>query len=346
MMSRLLRSNFLYKLRHWEFWPFGVLQAPFFVYWLWLSAKARSLFFFSASNPTILTGGMLGESKFEVLQLVPESSKPKTLLVKLPASMASLQKQIHEAQLSFPLIFKPDLGERGWMVRKISSAEEAAQYLNEIKIDFLIQEFLPFEHEFGVFYVRKPSQQNGSVVSITGKAMLAVTGDGNRTLAQLVADYPRARFQEGVLQKRFEGKWNSIIPSGERIVLNAIGNHCLGTTFLNHNHLITPTLTASFDALAKKIPGFYFGRFDLRCESLAHLEMGAVKIMELNGCGAEPAHIYQPGFSLWQALKVLYIHWKSLYEISAENHKLGVPYLSFAEGRAIFKKARTIIGKS
>jgi len=65
--TRIRENNFLFKLFHWEFWPFGILQGPVFLYWLWLSVRARSLLFFSASNPGILSGGMLGESKSEVL---------------------------------------------------------------------------------------------------------------------------------------------------------------------------------------------------------------------------------------------------------------------------------------
>jgi hypothetical protein len=85
---------------------------------------------------------------------------------------------------------------------------------------------------------------------------------------------------------------------------------------------------------------FYFGRYDLRCASWDDLTKGSVKILEVNGCGAEPAHIYQPGFPLWKAYKVLYTHWKNLYRISQQNRKRGVPVPSFREGYRIFKKHR------
>jgi hypothetical protein len=50
---------------------------------------------------------------------------------------------------------------------------------------------------------------------------------------------------------------------------------------------------------------------------------GKVKIMELNGCGAEPAHIYHPGFPLWKAMGILFTHWKNIFRISMQNHKRG-----------------------
>ena len=133
-----------------------------------------------------------------------------------------------------------------------------------------------------------------------------------------------------------------ILDKGKRMELVSIGNHCLGTKFLDGNHLINEKLTASFDRISKQVNGFYFGRYDLRCASLADLENGKIKIMELNGCGAEPAHIYHPGASLVKAMKVLITHWKNMYRISVENHKQGVPYLTLREGRAIYKKVKAL----
>jgi hypothetical protein len=64
--------NFWTRLTNWEYWPFSVIYFPVFFYWLWLSVKARSLFFFSAANPSIESGGMLGESKYRILKNVPD----------------------------------------------------------------------------------------------------------------------------------------------------------------------------------------------------------------------------------------------------------------------------------
>lgn len=344
--ERIYRSNFSIKLRNWEYWPFGIVQAPFVIYWLWLSLKARSLFFFSASNPSIFCGGMLGESKFDVLNLVPEKFKPKAILVNVPSDWQKIQKLILESNLTYPLIFKPDLGERGWMVRKIRNDDEARHYLSEIKTHFIIQEFLDLPLEFGVFYVRRPSEEKGRIVSINSKEMLMVKGNGRHKLKELVFNNDRAKLQYDRLSSVFSEDWDKIIDDGAVFELNTIGNHCLGTKFLNGNGLITPRMNESFDQLSKKIPGFYFGRFDLRCATMDDLENGEVMIMELNGCGAEPAHIYQPGFSLWEALKVIHQHWKTMYDISVENHKNGAPYLSFAEARREYSRVRSILGKS
>lgn len=284
---------------------------------------------------------MMGESKYEVLELVPESVKPKTILTKHSSSLPEILQILNNNNLFLPVIFKPDIGERGWMVRKINNEADITQYLSEINTDFLIQELVDLPLEFGVYYLRFPNERNGFVNSITGKEFLSVTGDGEKTLEQLIDENDRARMQWDVLSKTYKSEWSKILAVGKKKELVSIGNHCLGTTFLNCNHLITPKLSASFDAISKQINGFYFGRFDLRCASLVDLENGNVKIVELNGCGAEPAHIYHPGASIWKGIRDLIAHWNNMYLISKQNHKRGVPYLSFTEGKAIYKKFKS-----
>lgn len=340
--NRVLRSNAVIKLTHWEYWPFGILQAPVIMYWLWLAVRARAFFWFSASNPSILTGGMMGESKSAVLDLIPSHLKPKGFLIKLPANTAEVLSQLQQAGLSFPVIFKPDLGERGWMVRRINSAADVTRYLAEIRIDFIVQELVTLPLEFGVFYLRHPDRANGSVNSITMKEFLSVTGDGRTTLQDLIMAKDRAKLQWDTLQKTYATQLDRVPQAGEKIELVSIGNHCLGTKFINANHLITEKLNSSFDAISKQIRGFYFGRFDLRCASLEDLENGRVMIMELNGCGAEPAHIYHPGFSFWKAMAILLRHFRNMYDISVANHKRGTPYTSLREGMAIYKKFKAL----
>src|SRR5690349_10117337 len=160
---RFRQSNFFIRLSHWEFWPFGILQGPVFIYWLWLSIRARSLFFFSASNPGILSGGMMGESKFDVLSKVPSSIKPKTILLKQPATRSMVLSAMRENNINFPLILKPDIGERGWLVRLVKSEAGIEEYLREIRIDFLMQPYIDLPLEFGVFYYRFPGKAEGVV---------------------------------------------------------------------------------------------------------------------------------------------------------------------------------------
>jgi len=86
------------------------------------------------------------------------------------------------------------------------------------------------------------------------------------------------------------------------VVLEPIGNHCRGTTFLNANDIIDEKLTKVFDSISNRIPGFYFGRYDLRCSSIEDLKKGKnVRIIELNGAGSEPDNIYHSCASIFSA---------------------------------------------
>lgn len=286
-------------------------------------------------------GGMFGESKYEILKTLPTEVVPESIFIPYPTPSISIEQRIREKGLEFPLIFKPDIGERGFMVRRINSTGDLEKYLSEVKVDFIIQNFVNLPLEFGVFYQRYPSRDQGEVVSIVGKEMLFVTGDGTSTLAELIHDNDRAQLQWEKLKVKFAGELQTIPPMGTTIELVSIGNHALGTKFLNCNYLITAELSRSFDTISKQIPGFYFGRFDLRCASVEDLESGKVSIMELNGCGAEPAHIYDPSFKFFDAVAVLFRHWKAIFEIARENRNKGIRYVTIKEGAAYYRKFKT-----
>jgi hypothetical protein len=332
------RSNFFIRLKSWEYWPFGIIQFPVIVYFFWLSVRARSFFFFSASNPGIVMGGMFGESKYDVLKKVPARYTALTSFIKAPCGKHEVISKMEREGLKLPVIFKPDLGERGFMVQRINTESDIESYLSRMKYAFVIQELIDLPLEFGVFYLRYPSQQKGKVTSIVMKEMLSVTGDGISTLEMLIRRKDRAKLQWETLKQKYSGRLNEVIPNGKTVELVSIGNHCLGTKFLDGSHLINDRLSATFDEMSKQIEGFYFGRFDLRCATVEDLYNGKVKILELNGCGAEPAHIYHPGYSLFNAIKVLLNHWRNIFLIARENAERGASYIPYKEARKYYKK--------
>jgi hypothetical protein len=331
LWRKLLQTPFMIKLRNWEYWPFGILQFPIFFYYPWLSLRAGSLTFFSASNPGILMGGMFGESKSDVLKLVQAELTPKSILIRAGTEFARVESTLRDYHLDYPLIFKPDIGERGFMVRRINNNDDLRTYINEFQQDFIVQDLVDLPLEFAVFYARVPSEPAGQVTSVVMKEMLTVQGDGISTLEQLILSKDRAKLQWPLLREKFRGELNTIVPLGKTIEMVSIGNHCLGTKFLNANYLIDEKLTDSFDKISKRIPGFYFGRYDLRCNSIEDLREGKIMILELNGCGAEPAHIYDPDFSFFRAASVLVEHWKTIFVIARENKNSGARYLPLNE---------------
>lgn len=325
---------FFYKIRNWEHWDFSIVYALTGVLHLWQSMKARSFFYFSSANPGLENSGFIGERKSEIMKLIPDQMQPKWFLVE-NLNFTEIQNLILLNNLTYPLIAKPNIGERGKGVARIDSEIELLSYFQKISVPFLIQGFVNHEFEAGIFYYRYPDEKTGVISSLVLKEFLHVMGDGKSTLSELVDAKPRARLVKGYLAKKFETNWKSIIPMGLKLKLEGIGNHCRGTTFLNGNEFISQTMVEKVDAIAKDIPGFYFGRFDVRAKDVEALENGDFQILELNGAGAEPAHIYHPGFSFWNGQKVLLHHWKVLFKISRLNHKNGIPIWSFSKARTI-----------
>ena len=96
------------------------------------------------------------------------------------------------------------------------------------------------------------------------------------------------------------------------------------------------------DRICFQIPEFYFGRLDIRYESRELLEQGKLfSVLEVNGAGSEPTHIYDPRHSLFFAWKEIIRHWVILFKISRANHRLGHRYLTVTEGVSMFRKDKS-----
>lgn len=318
------------KTFSWEYWPVWVVYFPVSFYFLYLSIKARSFFFFSASNPTIETGGMFFESKWKIFQLVPKEYYPATILVEGGEDIGIVKQRMNFAGIVFPVIAKPDRGERGWAVKKITNIEELDTYKAALNVSFLIQSYINYPVEMSVFYYRHPLQKKGMVTSVTLKKLLTITGDGQSTIDELVRLNDRSFLQYKKLLQQNKIDFTHVPQAGEEVVLVPIGNHVLGATFLNYNHIIDTELTETIDSISQRIDGFYFGRYDLRCASIEDLKRGKnFSILEVNGAGAEPAHIYEPGFSFFKAQLTIARHFRMMFKAARENNKNGVPYMSY-----------------
>lgn len=322
----------IYRLLHWEYWPAYAVYLPVFFVYLYYAAKARSLYFFTASNPAIPTGGAFGESKSAILSLLPKELVPEFVLIQPDIAWSDQLKRTYFEMLRFPLIAKPDVGERGNGVAVIHDQMQLDSYHLKARVPYLLQKYVDLPLELGLFYIRMPNETKGEVTSLTGKAFLNVIGDGHKSLKELALQNPRAQLVWTQLNTNYSFDWSIVPKAGEKIILEPIGNHCRGTAFVNHQAQISEEVLRYFDQISHTVPGFYYGRFDLRCSGWEALAgQGELKILELNGCSAEPAHIYESGFLFFKAQCVLFDHVAKLYQISKANHDLGVPYLRARE---------------
>jgi hypothetical protein len=248
--------------------------------------------------------------------------------------------ELKAQQFSFPLIGKPDIGGRGRGVKKLVNEADVAAYSAASQLDFLIQEFVPFENEVGIFYYRYPGQAIGRISGIVRKEFLSVTGDGVSTIRQLCRKEKRFILQLQELQRMLGNDiMDTVLPKGRKEELVPYGNHVRGAKFLDDSHLIDTQLTESMDKVCRKVKDFYFGRLDIRFNTWEELKQGKnFSIIELNGAGSEPTHMYDPRHSLFFAWKEIIRHWKILWRISRLNHLKGVPYLSRKEGLRMLRE--------
>lgn len=289
-------------------------------------------------------GGLFGESKYEILKKLPVCLVPKSILIPYPATKDEVVKSIEQHDLMLPLIFKPDMGEGGWMVEKISCTEEISKYIQLIRQPFIIQEYVDNPLEFGVFYRRLPSEPCGKVISVTLKKFLTVTGDGVHTLKKLIIRDERAKLFRKKLMLQHAGELHQVLKKGQTKILSRMGNHIQGATFYDHNFLINEKLHDTFNRIASSVDGFYYGKFDVRCNSAQDLYAGNIRILELNGCGATPSHIFEPGKSFFQCIKRLLRHWKDIYQISMENRRNGFEPITHREAWYHFRRFMRTVG--
>jgi len=269
------------------------------------------------------------ESKFKTLLLVPPAYRPITIYVPIGQAFSQVQEELQQENIQFPIILKPDVGYRGLLVHLVKTEAELKELLLTYQVDFIIQEYIPYPEEFGVLYYRFPNQSKGHVSSMTLKDFLHVHGDGQSTVEELMLKKSRTSLQYERMQDERSELMTKIPATGEKVYLGKIGNHSRGTTFLNGNHLIDKQLIETFDKISSQIDGFFYGRFDVKCPDIDALKAGEeIKIIEINGILAEPAHIYDPLKSnYWKALRDIAKHWVLIGRIGSKSHQMGASYL-------------------
>ncbi len=326
---------FLSKWFHFEYWPFWIFYLPVLGYGVYLALKAGSFAYFTATNPNMKFGGAFGIDKMKILTMIDKKYTPKGFLSKKGENSTGILEKMENHEFDFPIVCKPNVGERGIGVEKIDSISDLDLFLQTQKDDLLIQEFVDYRIELGIFYHRFPISLNDGITSVVRKEFLRISGNGKSKFGDLVKENVRANNRISYLKKKYKSKWNQIIPSGITYKLEPIGNHNRGTKFLDGTELINEELVAVFRKIAEPLTGYYYGRFDLKVNSLDDLYEGKnIKIIELNGTNSEPAHIYDPDYSIFKAYKEIIKHMRLIFDISQENRKLGVKPEAF---RIVFK---------
>ena len=315
---------------HWEFWPAWLFYIPVALYYFWLAVRYRNLSLPTAANPGMATGGFVGESKFEILDQLhatsPDSVAEAFLLDGWTTTdrLLSIHRLCREHAVTLPFILKPDVGQRGNGVRLIRSMRDALDYLVEVEAPVVLQRYASGRHEAGIFYFRFPGKARGQIFSITEKIFPTITGDGVRTVEELIGADSRAALIARTYLRRFAHRRSEILFAGEVLKLVETGNHAQGCIFRDGRRLRTNALERVIDNISRKVPGFYIGRYDIRYENEEDFKQGRnFQIVELNGASSEATNIYDARNSLISAYGTLFRQWKLVFAIGAANRARG-----------------------
>ena len=331
------------RWRTWEFWPRWVFYPPIVLHIARLMWRYRSVRLVSAVNPAMPAGGVLGERKSQILDGLGRADGfiARHRLLQAADSVTdrldAARRFLADESIEYPLVIKPDVGERGTDVRVLRDEADLLRELESRDRDQILQEYVSGP-EFGIFVLRKPGADRFRIVSITRKQMPVVVGDGARTLERLVLDDDRAVcLYDHYLASNTE-RWLEVPADGERVQIVDLGTHCRGSIFLDGNDLLTEALEARLDRISKGYAGFHYGRYDLRAASEEALRDGRdFKLLEVNGLTSEPAHVYDPRYSASDARRCFREFWTEAFAIAAANHAAGAPLVSWRQLRRLLQ---------
>ncbi len=330
LVSWKKRRMFVGRLKRivkWEFWPLKVFYFPVVLYVLFLAMKHRSLTVFTCANPAMPASGFVGESKNEIYAGLQTSAADQRFLLRhlfLPADVSAdelldrARSFISENDLNFPIVLKPDAGERGKGVTIIRDFVELRERIDGIDHDLILQEFADGV-EASVFYFRYPDRQSGEIFSITEKRFPKLLGNGVSSLEELILNDERAVCLAGKYFEQNSDRLGSVPAFEEEVQIIDIGTHSRGAVFLDGSWLRTPELESAIDDICRDYDGFHFGRFDLRARSFEELGKGNFRIIELNGVTSESTNVYDPRYSLFDAYRILFRQWRIAFEIGTAN---------------------------
>jgi len=336
-----------------EFWPFWFFYLPLVPWLIVLSVRHRPMSF-TCVNPGIRGGGgVVGESKSQICAAMRSTGNvAHSVLVRAGGAAAERAENViamleADAALGgYPVVLKPDASERGIGLRIAKSGDDVREYFRENAGDVQVQAYCAGPIEVGVLWSRVPPSSGrakvddwpGEMYSITRKTFPVITGDGRRTLEELIWHHPRHRCQADVFLKRFADRTDEVLDKGQTLQLGAAGNHSQGTMFSDGSDLLSDALAEAFEKIAQGFKdaengaGLDFGRFDVRAASEDDLRAGKnFTVIELNGVLSESTNLYDPSRSVVYCYRVMFAQWRRVFRLGSARRAEGVRPLGVRE---------------
>lgn len=311
--------------------PKWVNLVPIVAQWVWLALRYRSITLPSCCNPAITAGGMVGEGKLEYLKVMGAHATSATATTTSSvaggiASIDDVELAMKQAGLTYPVVAKPDLGWCGFGVRRIDDSHGLRNYLDAFPRGerIVLQRWMGEAGEAGVFYMRRPGERTGRIIGMLLRHFPSVTGDGVRTVAQLMAADPRASRlgKDGASEPCCDA--TAVPRAGQVTRIAVVASTRVGGMYEDGSALVTPALGHAFDAICDDMKDFHVGRFDVKFESIESLRAGSgFTIIEVNGAGSEAVHAWDPSLTLRQAYRIIFDKQRQLFAIGDAMRRRG-----------------------
>ncbi|MEO6219917.1 MAG: hypothetical protein ABIO81_05780, partial [Ginsengibacter sp.] len=268
----------------------------------------------------------------EMHDLLPSYLCPAFFNVSPSEDFQKVLENLPINKIHFPLIVKPEVGGQGILFRKIDTTEQLKNYHEKVPVEYFIQELIHLPLEVSIFYYRHPKEARGTISGFLQKVPLQVIGDGKHTLEELILMNSKSKKRIDELRQKHEKNLAMVLSEDEKYMLSFAANHNRGASFIDLKHEIDDRLIHLLDIISVE-NDFFYGRYDIMCNSIEELKVGKnFVILEYNGCGAEPNHFYDTGYTLLKAWKEILKHWSVLYHICRYNYKKGIKYWPLMKG--------------
>jgi hypothetical protein len=331
-------DRWLTRYRGWEYWNTFLFEAPAHLRLAFGLMRrrlgAREL---CKANWSLDHGGFAFASKFEIQQLFPAANFPATTLVDTgePLSenlsrVATLQRRLSH---QWPLILKPDNGRIGRGVVRVRDDAELHKVLKAVEGRYLVQEYCNLPFEAGVFFYRLAGK--AQLFSVTLKEFPRVVGDGVLSIRDLLAADERLHRFIGVLSHQLD---ESRIPTqSEVVLLSYVGNHAQGAVFRTGEVGDQSSVLNRTVEILGDLPGFNYGRLDVRAATPESFWAGDFIALEVNGVDSLATNIFDPSWSLLDAYRQLFRQYDLLLAVADEQRGHAMELLPWRE---LYRKTR------
>ena len=332
--------------------PKWLICIPLAIQWLWLGLRYWSLTLPSTTNPSIPSGGLVGEGKLDYFNGTGRLGLSAiatycALSTHHRWTAKSLSKKMASAGLTFPVIAKPNVGLCGFGVQRIATMDALLSYCRAFPPHevIVLQRYVSDVGEAGIFYLRDPDRAVGELIGLALRYAPQVIGDGVHTINELIDENRRARrLQSSQHHCNFDGA--QIPPRGTSVRLATIGSTRVGGLYCNGADLITPQLTAAIDAIARDMRSFHFGRFDVRFDDVNELRAGrGFTIIEINGAGSEAIHAWDPQIGVIAAFRIIFDKQRRLFAIGQKMRRRGIRPMRLLELCRQYRRQQRLISQ-